>query len=76
MNLEKTCKQISKDLNIDEDLVHKVVMHEFQFTKSVMQNPDDYRDILFNKLFKFKLKPRFKDNKNKNYSPYEKVDNR
>jgi hypothetical protein len=34
-----------------------------------MKDPEDYREILFNKLFKFKLKSRFKDNKTKNYSP-------
>ena len=27
-----------------------------------MQDPDDTHDILFNKLFRFKLKSRFKEN--------------
>ena len=29
-----------------------------------MKDPDDTRDVLLNKLFRFKLKNRFKDNKN------------
>ena len=35
----------------------------------VMKDDEDYHDILFNQLFKFKLKGRFKDNKTKPYSP-------
>lgn len=33
-----------------------------------MKNEEDYRDILFNKLFKFKLKTRYKLNKTNKYS--------
>lgn len=33
-----------------------------------MKDPEDTRDILFNKLFKFKLKSRFKENKNLKYN--------
>lgn len=40
-----------------------------------MKDPDDYREILFNKLFKFKLKSRFKDNKTKDYSPNGRKEN-
>lgn len=69
MDIEKACREISKKLNIDQDLVHKIVMYEFKFTTDVMKDPNDYRDILFNKLFKFKLKGRFKENKTKDYSP-------
>lgn len=32
-----------------------------------MQDPAETRDILFNKLFKFKLKRRYKENKYKEY---------
>lgn len=34
-----------------------------------MKDDKDTHDILLNKLFKFKLKPRFKNNKQANYSP-------
>lgn len=44
-------------------------MYEFQFIKQVMQDKDDTHDILINKLFKFKLKSRFKEDKLGNYSP-------
>nr|DAQ78742.1 MAG TPA: hypothetical protein [Caudoviricetes sp.] len=37
-----------------------------------MKDEDDARDILLNKLFRFKLKKRFQENKQSNYSPYDK----
>lgn len=37
-----------------------------------MKDEDDVRDILLNKLFRFKLKKRFQENKQNNYSPYDK----
>lgn len=72
MDIDKVCKQIGKDLNEDPQLVKQIVMHQFQFVVDVIKDPDDTRDVLINKLFRFKLKNRFKDNKNKQYSPYEK----
>ena len=33
-----------------------------------MKDPDDTHDILINKLFRFKLKSRFKQNKQREYS--------
>ncbi len=69
MDLDKTCRSIAKELGYDYELVRQIVMYEFEFTTNIMKDPEDYREILFNKLFKFKLKPRFKNNKTKNYSP-------
>lgn len=69
MSIEKTCRDIAKELNEDYDLVYNIVMYQFRFTTDVMKDPDDYHDILFNKLFRFKLKNRFKDNKTKDYNP-------
>lgn len=37
-----------------------------------MKDKDDAKDILINKLARFKLKNRFKENKEKDYSPHEK----
>lgn len=71
MNIDKVCKQIGRQLNEDPELVKQIVMHQFQFVVDVMKDPDDTRDVLLNKLFRFKLKNRFKDNKNKLLSPYE-----
>lgn len=69
MDFDKACKQISKELNEDYDVVKNIVQYEFLYTKKIMKDPTDTRDILFNKLFKFKLKSRFKADKSKNYSP-------
>lgn len=72
MNIDKVCRQIAKDLNEDPNVVKQIIMHQFQFVVDVMKDKDDTRDVLINKLFRFKLKKRFKDNKQSNYSPYEK----
>lgn len=72
MNIDKVCRQIAKDLNEDPNVIKQIVMHQFQFVIDVMKDEDDTRDVLINKLFRFKLKKRFKDNKQSNYSPYEK----
>lgn len=69
MDLDKTCRSIAKKLGYDYELVRKIVTYEFEYTIKVMKDPEDYREILFNKLFKFKLKNRFKNNKTKDYSP-------
>lgn len=72
METQKLCKQISKQLNIDYNTVYDVCMFQFDFVKQVMQDEDDTHDILINKLFKFKLKNRFKENKQADYSPKKK----
>lgn len=69
MQTDKICTKIARELNLDKDLVKKIVMYEFRFTTDVMKDPEDYHDILFNKLFRFTLKPRFKVDKTKKYSP-------
>lgn len=68
MNIDKVCKDISKELNIDFNIVRKIVMYEFKFIVDTMKNNNDTRDILINKLFKFKLKSRFKEDKNTKYT--------
>lgn len=67
MDLNKACRRIAKEHQIDFELVKKIVMYEFQYTKDIMQS-DNTEDILFNKLFKFKLKTRYKENKNQKYT--------
>lgn len=69
MQTDKICTKIARELNLDKELVRKIVMYEFRFTTDVMKDPEDYHDILFNKLFRFTLKPRFKVDKTKKYSP-------
>lgn len=67
MDLNKACRRIAKENQIDLDLVKKIVMYEFKYTKDIMQS-NNTEDILFNKLFKFKLKTRYKENKNQKYT--------
>lgn len=67
MDLNKACRRIAKENQIDLDLVKKIVMYEFKYTKDIMQS-DNTENILFNKLFKFKLKTRYKENKNQKYT--------
>ena len=67
--LDEIIKEISKEEDIDIQIVNDVCKHVFKFTVDTMNNTKDTQDILFNKLFKFKLKPRFKNNKSVDYSP-------
>lgn len=63
IDLDQVIKQVAKNLNVDRDVVSAVCKHAFQQTVEVMKSEEDCRDILFNQLFKFKLKRRYKENK-------------
>lgn len=63
IDIKKVSKQVASNLNMDRDLVEKICQFPFLFTVEVMKDETDTHNILFNKLFAFKLKPRFKDNK-------------
>lgn len=67
ITLEDVIKQVSKNLDIDKETVGIVCKHVFQQTVEIMKS-DDTSDILFNEAFKFKLKRRFKEDKNRQYS--------
>ena len=67
ITLEDVIKQVSKNLDVDKDVVNTVCRHIFQETVEIMKS-DDTSDILFNEAFKFKLKRRFKEDKNRQYS--------
>lgn len=69
MDVNKACRELAEYLNEPYELVRDIVMYEFKYTTDIMKDPNDTRDILFNKAFKFKLKPRFKNDKTKEYSP-------
>ena len=71
-DVDVICRQISKTLNEDFSFVKNVVISQFLFITNVMKDDDDTKDILINKLVRFKLKDRFKKNKERDYSPYEK----
>ena len=66
VDIDNIIKEVSKELNIDEQIVDIVCKHPFKQTVDLMKG-DDTKDILFNTLFKFKLKTRFKNNKKQKY---------
>lgn len=68
IELDKVIKEVSKRLDLDKDLVAAVCKHSFKCVVDQMKDEEDVRDILFNQLFKFKLKRRYKENKSKEYS--------
>lgn len=67
MTLNDICKKVSKDLNEDLDLVTEIGKFQFKFIIDVMKDNTDIHDILINKLIKFKLKKRYKENKQLKY---------
>ena len=67
-NLDQICRLVAKQLNEEPNVCHKVVMFQFKQISDIMKDPTDIRDILINKLFKFKLKTRYKENKQLKYT--------
>ena len=67
ITIDEVIKEVSKNLNLDRDLVAAVCKHPFEQTVKLMKS-DDVSDILFNGLFRFKLKKRYKENKQREYT--------
>jgi hypothetical protein len=67
ITLDDVIKQVSKNLNTDREIVNAVCKHVFEQTVDIMKS-DDTSDILFNEAFKFKLKRRYKEDKQRQYS--------
>lgn len=67
ITLEDVIKEVSKRLDVDKELVNVICKHPFLQTVEIMKSDNDTKDIMFNKLFKFKLKKRYKENKTKQY---------
>lgn len=68
IDIEEVIKEVSKRTNVDKDLVSMICKHPFLQTVEIMKDDDDVQDILFNQLFKFKLKRRYKENKTNKYT--------
>lgn len=68
IDIDDVIKEVSKNTGIDRDTVGVICKHVFQCTVDTMKDETDIRDILFNQLFKFKLKRRYKENKTQKYS--------
>ena len=56
-------KEVSKKTGVDDQIVDAICKHVFKYTVDVFKDGNDNHDILFNRLFKFKLKTKFKGNK-------------
>lgn len=67
IDIDSVAREVSKETGYDLDIVKKVCQHVFKQTEQIMKS-ENTSDILFNKLFKFKLKRRYKDNKQKEYT--------
>lgn len=68
ITIDDVIKEVSKRTEVDRELVAIICKHPFSYTVEVMKHDTDTKDILFNQLFKFKLKRRFKENKQQNYT--------
>ena len=68
IDIEHVIKEVSKQTGVDKELVEVICKHPFLQTVEIMKDGDNVQDILFNQLFKFKLKRRYKENKNLKYT--------
>lgn len=68
IDIDQVIKEVSVRTNIDKEIVATICKHPFVCTVNTMKDDDNIQDILFNKLFKFKLKRRYKENKTNPYS--------
>lgn len=60
----KTFRELANRFNLDINTVAQICRSEFKYTRQIMKS-DSTKDILFNGLFKFKLKKRYETNKTK-----------
>lgn len=68
MTVRDLIKETVKLTKQDEQLVQNIILNQFDILIKIMKDDTDVRDILFNKLFKFKLKRRFRENKTQKYT--------
>jgi len=68
IDINTVIREVANRTNTDKEIVEIICKHPFKYTVDVMKDDTDIRDILFNQLFKFKLKRRFKENKTTQYT--------
>lgn len=68
ITIENVISTVSKNTGVDKELVSKICKHPFMQAVIAMKDDAEVKDILFNGLFRFKLKSRYKNNKNKEYA--------
>jgi len=67
ININDVISEVSRRLELDKEVVSIICKHPFICVVDSMKSGDDIRDILFNKLLKFKLKRRFREDKTQKY---------
>lgn len=67
IDINDVIKEVSKRTGIDIETVSAICKHPFVMTVEYMKDESEYKDILFNGLFKFKLKKRYRQDKTKPY---------
>lgn len=67
ITIDNIIKRITKESGISTETVDKVCKHVFKYSVNIMKDEHNVDDILFNELFKFKLKSRYKKEKSLNY---------
>jgi len=68
IDIEQVIKEVSVRTGVDKEIVEKVCKHVFDYTVNAMKDDENVKNILFNKLFKFELKRRFKEDKSRKYT--------
>lgn len=58
IDINDVINEVTKRTGVDKEIVSIICKHPFVYTAEAMKS-EDTKDILFNKLFKFKLKQRF-----------------
>lgn len=60
LTIEKLVNIVHNNTKEDKQIIDDICRFVFKYTEQKMKDTNNKEDILFNKLFKFKLKPRFK----------------
>lgn len=68
IDIERVIKEVADRTKIDKDLVNTVCKYVFVCIVNTMKDETDTSDILLNKFIKFKLKRRYKEEKQRKYS--------
>lgn len=63
IELNDVIKEVSIRTGVDKEVVAIICKQPFLQTVEIMKDEENVKDILFNNLFKFKLKRRYKENK-------------
>lgn len=65
MRNDKIYQELSKKYNLPHQVVEIICNHPFKFASDVMSHPTDDKSIMLSYLFKFKLKKKFGNDKQK-----------